>query len=349
MLDSGNGLAFRAARANGLQVSLLGLGCMGMSEFYGDSDEQQSRDVIHYAVERGVRFFDTADVYGYGHNERLLGGALGGLPNRDEIVLATKGGIVRDSADSASRAVNTSADYISAAIDRSLERLQTRIDLYYLHRVEEDGARIEESMYALAAALQAGKIGAVGLSEVSERTIRRAETALRRATEGVHGISAVQTEYSLMTRHIEIDGVDQTCRELGILLVAYSPICRGLLADPGFNPGQLSCADFRRKLPRFTGDNLVHNQRLVQGLAEIARMEGLTAAQVALAWVLSRGPHIVPIPGTRNPDRLDENIAACRVALGAESLQRLDEMFALNSAAGTRYTAAAMHAYGLAL
>ncbi len=347
MTHTHKALPLRRARTDGLGVSLMGLGCMGMSEFYGPSDDTRSRDLILHAIDNGMNFFDTADVYGYGHNETLVGGVLRDHPARHRLVLATKGGIVRDGSDSTRRGIDTSPDYIRQAIERSLDRLQTPIDLYYLHRVEDDGHRIEETMGALAQAMAEGKIGAVGVSEASADTIRRADKALRTATAGAHGLAAVQTEYSLMTRHIEQDGVDAACRELGILLVAYSPICRGLLADPAFDPAQLSKQDFRRTLPRFERENLDHNRQMAKVLFEVARDEGVTPAQLALGWVLSRGPHVVAIPGTRSPQRLDENIGACRIEISPAAMSRLEDTFAPQSAAGTRYTAAAMQTYGL--
>lgn len=346
MLDRSKALPLRRGRPDGLSVSLMGLGCMGMSEFYGESKDDRSREVILHAIDSGVTFFDTADVYGYGHNETLVGGVLRDHPERHRLVLATKGGIVRDRSDSTRRGIDTSPEYILKAIDRSLDRLQTPIDLYYLHRVEESGQRIEETMVALAQAIGDGRIGAVGLSEVAADIIRRADAALRKATLGAHGLAAVQTEYSLMTRHIEQDGVDAVCRELGVLLVAYSPICRGLLADPAFDPAQLSEQDFRRTLPRFESVNLDHNRGMVNVLSEVAHEENATPAQVALSWVISRGPHVVPIPGTRSLKRFDENIRACRIELSPAAISRLEEVFAPQSAVGMRYAAAAMQAYG---
>lgn len=317
---------------------------MGMSEFYGNSNDHDSKKLLESAIDRGVRLFDTADVYGYGHNEKLLGDVLRNHPARSTILLATKGGILRDS-DRSSRGVNTSPDYLRIAIDRSIDRLGTPIDLYYLHRVEDNGKHIEESMHALAECLSLKKIRAIGLSEVSAATIELAHSALLRFTNGQQGLTAVQTEYSLMTRHIEADGVDEACRRLGIFLVAYSPICRGLLANLDF--AALSDDDFRRGLPRFSGPNLKFNQHLVEALVEIAQDEGATPAQVALAWVLSRGPHIIPIPGTRSPRRLDENLNAAQMTLSKNAITRLEETFAINVAAGSRYSAAAMQAYGL--
>ncbi|MDO4636317.1 MAG: aldo/keto reductase [Lautropia sp.] len=341
-------LPIRQARPDGLTVSAMGLGCMGMSEFYGASDDEQSRDLLRYAIDRGERFFDTADIYGYGHNEMLVGRVLRDHPLRSEIVLATKGGILRDRADVTRRGVDTSPRYVRAAIQRSLDRLQTPIDLYYLHRVEDDGARIEESMAALADEIAAGRIGAVGLSEVSADTIERADAALRRSTKGRHGLAAVQHEFSLMTRNIEINGVLDTCRRLGILLVAYSPVCRGLLADRSLDPSTMAADDFRRfALPRFTPEHFAHNRRLAQVLYQVAGDEGITPAQAALAWVLSRAPNVVPIPGTRSRSRLDENLAATTMVLSESAVARLAEVFRPDAAVGLRYAADAMKAYGL--
>ena len=342
----------RQARPGGLSVSAMGLGCMGMSEFYGPSDEAQSRDLLGCAIERGVRFFDTADIYGFGHNETLVGSVLRDHPLRSQIVLATKGGILRDRNDPALRGVNTTPEYIRGAIARSLDRLQTPIDLYYLHRVEDDGAHIEETMAALADEMRAGRIGAVGLSEVSADTIRRADVALRRFTrdrEGLEeqGLAVVQSEYSLMTRVPEMNGVLDTCIELGVLLVAYSPISRGLLGAAGFSAEALAEDDWRRSLPRFDADNMPKNQQLAQVLYDVAAAEGITPAQTALAWVLSRAPNVVPIPGTRKRERLDDNLGAVSVRLSTPALARLDETFRPGAASGLRYSAAAMKAYGM--
>lgn len=338
-------LPTRKARVGGLQVSLIGLGCMGMSEFYGESKDDNSKDLLFYAIEQGVRFFDTADVYGYGHNEKLLGACLRDHPLRNEIVLATKGGIVRDDTDTTRRGINNSPEYLRTAVERSLERLQTPIDLYYIHRIEDHGAKIEESMHALAELVKEGKIGAIGLSEASADIIRRADAAVRNCLDNSEGLAAVQTEYSLMTRNVEIDGVDDACRDLGILLIAYSPVCRGLLTTSQFDVASLSENDFRKSLPRFTGANLARNRELVAELEEVAHMEGVTPAQVALAWVLTRGTHIVPIPGTRSRERFAENLKACQIELSSEAGQKLEAAFAPNSASGLRYTEAAMRAY----
>ncbi len=340
-------LPLRQARPGGLAVSAMGLGCMGMSEFYGASDDAESAALLDAALDAGVRFFDTADGYGHGHNERLLGRHLRDHPSRPDTVLATKGGIVRDPTHPARRGVDTSAAYLWDAAHRSRERLGTAIDLYYLHRVADGGAHIESSMACMARLLADGVIGAVGLSEASAGTIRRADAALRRLTDGRHGLAAVQTEYSLMTRIVELDGVKATCDELGILLVAYSPISRGLLANPGFDPQALAFDDYRRDLPRFGKANLEHNLALVREVHALAQTLGATPAQLALAWVLSRGTRVVPIPGTRSRARLRDNLAALNLALPPSVLQRLDRVFVHGAAAGTRYSAAAMEAFGL--
>ena len=342
-----NPLPVRQASTDGLSVSAIGLGCMGMSEFYGPSDDGRSRDLLHYAIDRGERFFDTADIYGFGHNEELVGSVLRDHPLRADIVLATKGGILRDRTDVTRRGVDTSPEYLQGAIQRSLDRLQTPIDLYYLHRVEDDGARIDESMATLADEIRQGHIGAVGLSEVSADTLERADAALRKHTKGRHGLAAAQYEYSLMTRNVESNGVLDTCRRLGILLVAYSPVCRGLLAALDFDPARLTEGDFRRQMPRFTPTHFSHNQQLAMALQQVAADEGVSPAQVALAWVLSRAPNIVPIPGTRSSARLDENLRALDVTLSEEAQQRLAEVFKPHAAAGLRYTAESMKAYGL--
>lgn len=340
-------LPWRQARAGGLAVSAMGLGCMGMSEFYGPSSEAQSLNVMQAALASGVRFFDTADVYGNGHNERLLGGCLRDHPQRGELVVATKGGIVRDPLDASRRGVDNSPGYLKDAARRSQDRLGTPIDLYYLHRIADGGRHIEASMRAMADLLAEGVIGAVGLSEADVPTICRADVALRQLTGGRHGLAAVQSELSLLSRSAETQGVLRACERLGILFVAYSPICRGLLADPGFDPEALAPDDFRRGLPRFQADALTHNQRLAARLHQVAREVQATPAQLALAWVRSRGSHVVPIVGMRQVQRVRENVAACALSLPLAVLGQLDDAFAPGVALGERYAAAAMAAYGL--
>jgi aryl-alcohol dehydrogenase-like predicted oxidoreductase len=344
---AGAPLPMRQARAGGLAVSAMGLGCMGMSEFYGPSTEAQAREVMEAALASGVRFFDTADVYGNGHNERLLGAYLRHHPQRCELVVATKGGIVRDPRDASRRGVDNSPGYLKDAARRSQDRLGTAIDLYYLHRIADGGQHIESSMRAMAELLADGVIGAVGLSEADVPTICRADVALRQLTGGRHGLAAVQSELSLLSRTVETQGVLRACERLGILFVAYSPICRGLLGDPGLDAETLAPDDFRRGLPRFQADALPHNQRLAFRLLELARSVQATPAQLALAWVQSRGPHVVPIVGMRRVQRVQENVAACALALPLGVLGQLDDAFAPGVAVGARYAAAAMAAYGL--
>jgi len=305
----------------GLQVSDQGLGCMGMSAWYGATDEQESLATIHRALELGIFFLDTADVYGLGKNEELVGRAIAG--RRDEVVLATKFG--NRWYDDGSRTIDGSPEYVRSAIDASLQRLGVdHVDLYYQHRVDAD-TPIEETVGALSELVAAGKVKHIGLSEAGAETIRRAHA--------VHPITALQSEYSLWTRDPEGEILD-TCRELGIGLVAYSPLGRGFLAGRFSSPDELDEGDFRKNHPRFQGENLEHNRRLVETVKAIASEQDVTPAQVALAWVLSRGDDVVPIPGTKRRTYLEQNAAAARVGLRDDDLQRLD---ALGNAAGDRY------------
>jgi aryl-alcohol dehydrogenase-like predicted oxidoreductase len=320
---------------------------MGMSEFYGASDDAKSEDLLHEALHAGVTFFDTADVYGHGHNERLLGRCLSRHPSRAQLVIASKGGIVRDPTDATRRGVDTSFAYLRDAAYRSRDRLGTTINLYYLHRVANEGAQIESSMEAMAKLLSEGVIEAVGICEASVNTIRRADASLRNLTNGQHGLAAVQAEYSLMSRGIEEDGVKSICEDLGLLLVAYSPISRGLLADANFDPNFLSSDDFRRTLPRFEDRNLAHNLTLVHALQSLAYSLGVTPAQISLAWVMSRGGNIVPIPGTRHSSRLHENMRTLNLEIPTSVFAHLDQIFAHGVVAGSRYAAPAMAAYGI--
>jgi aryl-alcohol dehydrogenase-like predicted oxidoreductase len=301
----------------GLIVSEQGLGCMGMSAFYGETDEQESIATIHRALELGITFLDTAELYGRGKNEELVGRAIKG--RRDEYVVATK----FIGTFSESGRIDGSPAYVRKAIEGSLQRLGTdHVDLYYQHRVDP-GTPIEETVGALAELVAAGKVRHLGLSEASAETIRRAHA--------VHPITALQSEYSLWTRGLE-EEILPTLRELGIGLVAYSPLGRGFLAGRFTSPDDLDDGDFRRTGPRFTGDNLERNRQLAERVKEIAEAKGATAAQLAIAWVLSRGG--VPIPGTKRRTYLEQNAAASDVALTADEIGELD---ALGEAAGNRY------------
>jgi aryl-alcohol dehydrogenase-like predicted oxidoreductase len=307
----------------GLQVSDQGLGCMGMSAWYGATDEEESIATIHRALELGVVFLDTADVYGMGKNEELVGRAIAG--RRHEVVLATKFG--NRAHEDGTRTIDGSPDYVRAAIDASLQRLGVEhVDLYYQHRVDAN-TPIEETVGAMAELVAAGKVKHIGLSEAGAETIRRAHA--------VHPITALQSEYSLWTRDPEQNDVLKTCRELGIGFVAYSPLGRGFLAGRFTSPDELDDGDFRKNHPRFQGENLEHNQRLAETVKEIAAEKDVTPAQVALAWVLSRGDDVVPIPGTKRRTYLEQNVAASQVELTDGDLQRLD---AIGNAAGDRYS-----------
>jgi aryl-alcohol dehydrogenase-like predicted oxidoreductase len=311
----------------GLTVSEQGLGCMGMSAWYGETDEAEAIATIHRALELGICFLDTADMYGaqFGENEQLVGKAIAG--RRDEVVLATKfGNVIREDG---TRAVDGRPEYVRDEIDRSLARLQVdHVDLYYQHRVDKT-VPIEETVGAMKEAVQAGKVKHLGLSEASPQTIRRAHA--------VHPISALQSEYSLWTRDPEENGVLATCRELGIGFVAYSPLGRGFLTGRFTSPDDFADDDFRKHHPRFQGENFQRNLDLVRQVEEIAAEKGCTPGQLALAWVLSRGDDVVPIPGTKRRAYLEENAAAGEVELTDEDLARLEEAFPANAAAGERY------------
>jgi aryl-alcohol dehydrogenase-like predicted oxidoreductase len=316
----------RKLGSQGLVVSAEGLGCMGMSEFYGTPDEAEAIATIHRALELGVTFLDTSDIYGPHTNERLVGRAI--ADRRDGVQLATKFGIVRDPGNPRARGVNGRPEYVRSAVEGSLQRLGVdHIDLYYQHRVDPD-TPIEETVGAMAELVQAGTVRYIGLSEAAPETIRRAHA--------VHPITAVQTEYSLWSRDPE-EEILPTLRELGIGFVAYSPLGRGFLTGQIRTPDDLEEGDFRRHNPRFQGENFQRNLDLVARVEEIAREKGVTAGQLALAWVLAQGEDIVPIPGTKRRRYLEENVAAVEIVLSDDDLARLDAAAPRGAAAGDRY------------
>ena len=316
----------RVLGKNGPLVPALGLGCMGMSDFYGPRDEAQSLATLNHALDRGVNFLDTADMYGYGDNEILLGKLL--QTRRPEVFLATKFGFIRDRADPHKRVVSGKPDYVRAACDASLRRLGTDvIDLYYAHRIDAT-IPIEETVGAMAELVKAGKVRHLGLCEAGPTSLRRASA--------VHPIAALQSEYSLWSRDVEGKVLD-ACRELGIAFVPYSPLGRGFLTGQFKTIDDFAPDDQRRSQPRFQGENFTRNLVLVARIQAMAARKGCTASQLALAWVLAQGPDIIPIPGTRRIANFDENLGALGVKLTAADLAEIETVFPASAVAGTRY------------
>ena len=327
-------MQMRTLGHHGPLVSALGLGCMGMSDFYSGRDDAESIATIRHALDRGLTLLDTADMYGPHTNEVLVGQAIKG--RRDEVFLATKFGIVRDPNDPTVRGISGRPEYVRAACDASLKRLGVdTIDLYYQHRVDPS-VPIEETVGAMAELVQAGKVRHLGLSEASGATLERACK--------VHPIAALQSEFSLWTRDPQTNGMLEACRRLGVTLVAYSPLGRGFLTGAITKPEDFDADDYRRHSPRFQGENFARNLSLVEQVQALAARKGCTPAQLALAWVLAQGQDIVAIPGTRRRSRLDENLGTLQVELSAAELAAIDAVFPPDAASGPRYPEAMMAA-----